>query len=88
MNAEGNENIYLKMSLYGANPTKKELINLALSYKCENEDPGFDLKNGLFRLGGESFLCELFEDGLVLGFLLTAHGITKYVLRYDENIKN
>lgn len=48
---QGRPEDYLMVRLYGAGLTKKELISLAVSYRCEVDDPGFDFKNGLFRLG-------------------------------------
>ncbi len=50
------------------------------SYRCEANDEGFDLKNGLFRLGREVLICELFEDGMLHSYLLTNEGIHRSVL--------
>lgn len=45
------EKNHLFLSVDGLNLNKKEMQELTLSYRCEQNDPGFDLKNGLMRLG-------------------------------------
>ena len=55
------ERAHLSINIAGLFLSKEELKNLILSYSCNlEEDPYFDLKNGLFRLGSELLICQLF----------------------------
>lgn len=68
------------------NLTLKDLEILAQSYRCEVDDPAFDLKNGLLRLGKEVLISQLFDDGVYHAFLITGEGL-KYSSFSIEELK-
>jgi hypothetical protein len=75
---------HLSFSIDGLNLTRNELQRIAVSYQCDTQDPAFDLKNGLMRLGKEAIIGQLFEDGTYHVYLITGLGLSHSVVNLSN----
>lgn len=69
---------YLIISCDDTYLLKKDWEKIIYSYKCLPEEVGFDLKNGLFRLGKEILLSYLFDDDMMHVFLFLSNNIYRF----------